>query len=267
MKCSEVEKYLPDFFKGDLEQEIKSKIKVHIEECSACRLEAKSLNMMWEKLDEIPEEMPSAKMDERFDALIEAYQTGIERGRSEVNFVDKLNEWFARLLPRTPSVQFALISAIFVVGIFFGSNFGGVSGEVELLQKNMQQLNMVVASALNQSSPSERFKQVLAFGNQNNITDESLQSLLAILSADPNPSVQLASLDILNKFVDRENIRTQLLEILRTQDSPYIQAPLIELFVTIKEKQAIKIFTELLMNNKTNSLVRTRLNWGIQQLN
>ena len=204
MKCEDIEKLLPDFLKGNLEPDVKKKIKAHLEECSECRLEAKSLNMLWEKLDEMPEEMPSKRMDERFETMMEAYSTGVRRGKAEVSLGAKLNEFISKLFPKTPALQFALVAVIFIAGLVLGNtlNLTGGMPESELTQiRNAQRINQqLILALMNQTSTSERLKSVMQFTDYEKLNEEAINSLITVLNNDPDPSVRLKSIEILNKL-------------------------------------------------------------------
>src|SRR6267378_654145 len=72
MKCEEIAELLPDYLQESLEAEKKNIVERHLESCVECS-EAAGL---WKKLALIPDEQPSAGSRQRFEAMLQAYQTG-----------------------------------------------------------------------------------------------------------------------------------------------------------------------------------------------
>src|SRR5260370_41123274 len=72
MKCEEIAELLPDYLQEGLAAERKSVVERHLENCLECR----EVAGLWRKLALIPDERPSAASRERFEAMLQAYQTG-----------------------------------------------------------------------------------------------------------------------------------------------------------------------------------------------
>jgi predicted anti-sigma-YlaC factor YlaD len=72
MKCEEMGELLPDYFEGGLKAGQDALVEQHIEQCADCREEV----AIWKKLSLLPVEQPSAGSRERFEAMLQAYQTG-----------------------------------------------------------------------------------------------------------------------------------------------------------------------------------------------
>src|ERR1700716_3077131 len=74
MKCEEIAELLPDYLQEGLGAEQKNVVERHLESCAECS----EVAGLWKKLALIPDEEPSAAGRARFDAMLEAYQTGRE---------------------------------------------------------------------------------------------------------------------------------------------------------------------------------------------
>ena len=72
MKCEEIGELLPDYLQGSLKAEQDGLVEQHLVECADCREEV----VIWKKLSLLPVEQPSAESRERFEAMLQAYQTG-----------------------------------------------------------------------------------------------------------------------------------------------------------------------------------------------
>jgi len=72
MKCEEIAELLPDYLQEGLRVEQKKIVERHLESCAECS----EVAGLWKKLALIPDEQPSAAGRERFEAMLQAYQTG-----------------------------------------------------------------------------------------------------------------------------------------------------------------------------------------------
>src|SRR5229473_1318539 len=72
MKCEEIAELLPDYLQEGLLAEQKKIVERHLESCVECS----EVAGLWKKLAQIPDEQPSAEGRERFEAMLQAYQTG-----------------------------------------------------------------------------------------------------------------------------------------------------------------------------------------------
>ncbi|MCP4724983.1 MAG: hypothetical protein GY863_08110 [bacterium] len=272
MKCEDIEKLLPDFLKGDLDPDVKQDVKKHLEDCPECRLEAKSLNMLWEKLEEMPEEMPSARMDDRFNTMMEAYESGVKKGRSQVSLYHRFNEFISMILPKTPALQFALIAVIFFAGLFLGDRTQGGddsirNSELARMREDIRNTNqLVMMSLMNQATTSERIKNIVKFASYERLSEEAINTLITVLNNDPDTNVRLESIEILDKFIDNPFVKDNLLIALQSQENPYVQIALIDMFVLKNEQKAAEIFKSMLFKNDLNFQVKQRLEEGIANI-
>src|SRR5258708_39138355 len=71
MKCEEIAELLPDYLHEGLAAERKSVVERHLESCVECR----EVAGLWKKLALISDEQPSAASRQRFEGMLQAYQT------------------------------------------------------------------------------------------------------------------------------------------------------------------------------------------------
>jgi hypothetical protein len=87
---------------------------------------------------------------------------------------------------------------------------------------------------------------------------EVLDALLETLMHDPNVNVRLACVDALKKFGERQIVRRGALQALQRQDSPLVQAALIDFVVELREKEAVDTLRMLSRDPNINEAVRAR---------
>src|SRR5277367_5954737 len=122
MKCEEIGELLPDYLQGSLKAEQDALVETHIAECADCREDV----AVWKKLSLLPVEKPSADARERFEAMLQAYQTGRNdkaSARAERGTRGSLWSWL-----RSPVGAVAWSAALLMIGIFAGVSGGNYFG-------------------------------------------------------------------------------------------------------------------------------------------
>ena len=266
MRCQNVRDRFPDYLTGEMEEGQKDKVQVHLAECPECRKELESLTEIWTKLGVIQEELPRPQVRSRFYSMLEEYK---ER-ESEVPFKERLGLWVQSLWPKKPAMQFVLSFGLLFVGIIIGSFFKFTplrESETTILRREVQSMRQTLAvSLMEQSSPSERLRGVnLSYGMETP-DQKLLDRLLTTLNTDPNISVRLAAVDALYLFAEMPVVKEGLLNSLSQQTSPMVQASLIDLMVSIREKRAIEALRSLLKMDHVEEDIKSRAELGIQQL-
>src|SRR5580704_11851475 len=162
MKCEEIGELLPDYLQGSLKAEQDNLVEQHLVECADCREEV----VIWKKLSLLPVEKPSAETRERFEAMLQAYQTG--RGDKASVRMERPKRTSVWNWLRSPVGAVAWSAALLVIGVFAGVNAGNYFGnrpghsntsqdEIAAMHTELSNMKqMVVLSMLQQQSASER---------------------------------------------------------------------------------------------------------------
>lgn len=268
MKCNEFEEALPDYLlkSGDAQQH--AAVEKHMAECADCR----ESYALWNKLSRMPEEQPSPVLRARFEAMLNIY----EEGRWEH---DRLKEQRTAAMPsgfshwfRTPALQFGLAAAMLLAGIFVGRGMNTTKStpEAEQIAAMRQELattkQLVVLSMLQQQSASERLQGVSYSMQVNHADPEIVAALLHTLRHDNSVDVRLAALDSLRRYNDDSKVRKGLVDSLQTQQSPMVQASLIDMMVELREKSALPNIRKLEEAPDVNPTVKQRAQQGIAEL-
>jgi hypothetical protein len=86
------------------------------------------------------------------------------------------------------------------------------------------------------------------------------------LNNDPNINVRLAAADALYLFYNSPKVREGIIQSLTRQDSPILQVALVDLLVSVQERQALDSFKKLVAANQLDPKVRQKLEQGIKEL-
>src|SRR5260370_19068428 len=117
MKCEEIAELLPDYLQEGLRVEQKKIVERHLESCADCS----EVAGLWKKLALIPDEQPSAASRERFETMLQAYQTG----RGDEGIKSHAQEsgasiWSVFQWLRSPVVAVAWSIALLAFGTYLG---------------------------------------------------------------------------------------------------------------------------------------------------
>jgi hypothetical protein len=270
MKCKDIREKFLDFLTGEIEEISKAQVQSHISTCASCREELESLSEIWTKLGVLPEEKPSKMLRSRFYDMLQAYKQGIEREKAKPRLGKILGASFSSLWPRRPAWQLVFSLVLLFAGLAAGYflNFNGKrESEMVQLRQDVQNIRQTLAvSLLDQPSPSERLRGVSLSYSLEKPGERILEALLNTLNNDPNINVRLAAADALYLFYKNPAVKEGLIHSLSNQTSPLVQVALIDLMVSMRERQAIDSFKSLLADEKLNPDVKQKAEQGIQQL-
>jgi hypothetical protein len=261
---------LSAYINGEVDDETRTRIQAHLAECSGCREEYESMNLLWTELAELPGGQPGESLRQRFYAMLNSYPRNEPEHPSRRSHAPK--NWLEIFMPRHPALQFGFLSVALVIGILLGRM--GQSSQSPDHEKEMVQLHeeirdmnrLLTVSLLQQQSASERLRGVSMSYQTVQQDPEITDALLHTLKYDPNVNVRLAALDAIARSADQEKLRRELLQILPEQSSPLLQIAMVDLMVQAHEKQSLGIFKQMIQNPSINSSVKKKLQQGIQQL-
>jgi hypothetical protein len=169
-------------------------------------------------------------------------------------------------------------AAMLVIGIgigwFAADRTGGTrptpndsTAQIAAMRSEMHDLReMVSLSLMQQQSASERLKGVTWTGQLDRPSGEVVSALLDALMHDPNVNVRLATIDALERFASREEVRRGTIQAVSQQPSPLVQIALIDFMVKTNERESVPALRRLAMDPQVNDAVRARAAWGVQQL-
>jgi len=193
MKCEEIGELLPDYLQGSLKAEQDDFVERHIAECGDCREEV----AVWKKLSLLPVEQPSKGSRERFEAMLQAYQTGrSDRAASGVEREKRGSVWSWL---RSPLGAVVWSAALLVVGVFSGNYFGSGpvhtntdQNEIKAMHTELANMKqMVVLSMLQQQSAGERLQAVSYSRREDQLDPQVMSALVHTLRYDGSVDVRL----------------------------------------------------------------------------
>jgi hypothetical protein len=269
MKCQDVRNRMPDLLQSGLNESEAVRFHEHLHSCPDCWQEWQEMHETWTRLGILAEEQPSPELRRNFYRQLEASR----REMAEADRSPWKHKW-RRFLPDwrslSPAMTLAAAALIVVVGFgtgFFFGNSRGDSGKFDRLSQEVDRLqHQVSLSLLNQPSASARLQGLSMTSQLQDPDPELVKTLLDILDNDPSVNVRLSAVDALYLFADRKEVRAALAASLSAQTSPLVQIALIDLMVSLKEKNAAAALKKLLNDNHIVPEVRQKAESGISQI-
>jgi hypothetical protein len=267
MICKEAQDRFSEYVSGRMEPVEKKGLEDHLSECEICRLQLEQMEIVWNTLGDLPEREPSPALRSRFYAMLEREK---RREADKAGAVERIERWIVSLWPRRPVFQLACTAGLFILGVFLGSRLQtGVhrNGEMATLRQEITEMRqMVSVSLMNQSSSSERLLGIQYSTQIHSPTEPLLETLLSALNSDSNVNVRLAAVDALYAFSDRPGIREALIASLSRQTSPLVQIALIDLLVEIRERRSLEALRNLILDQDVDRAVKEHAEKRIKEL-
>ncbi|HTP12111.1 MAG TPA: zf-HC2 domain-containing protein [Bacteroidota bacterium] len=271
-----VTELLPDFLQGSFDEADRSAIQTHLQSCPDCRQEYESLSSLWNTVGTLPELKPGPHMRERFNAMLAAYEQGLQHGLSRPSVLSVVDSVLAKVWPRRPAFQVGIAFLMLVIGGIAGTKMipptvpgteASPGPQIAQLEGEVQTIKgMLAVSLMQQQSASERLKGVSMSSRIAEKDPRVTQSLLDALRFDPSVNVRLAALDALAGEMDESNVRKTLVSTLPSQSSPLVQLAMVELVVESHDRGALEVLNKMKNDPKVNDVVRKKVQQGIQLL-
>jgi len=267
MNCDQVQSLLPDYWQDSLDRESSAGIQEHLAVCESCRLDAE----MWTRLEAFPGETPSAALSVRLREMLAAYRVGKDHAeQDQFRKRRSLADWLRSYWPSQPAAQFAITAAALVLGVFFGYGLAGGAGRsreiADLRQELRSTRELVAVSLLRQESASDRLRGVNYSYRITHPDQAVVGALLQALEYDPAVDVRLSALDALRRFSVREDVRRGFLAAAEKDDSPMVQAAVIDTLVDLRDPSTLPVLQQLAKSAEVNPIVRQRIERARQVL-
>ena len=248
MKSEHIKNILPDLLEGILDKETGQEVKDHLQECEECRHELEQYRVLEDLFEKEEEIAPSARLKERFSAMLEEERS---RTRSEESHFA-----FRRILQMVAAVAALFLS--FQAGrLLEHDNSEVIAADVEKEVETEKRIAML--SLMTDESASKRIQGVSYFEEAKELDEDILKVLINKMLYDENTNVRLAAVKALGSFGNSEEVKKNLITALKTEKDPVIQIALIQNLVKIKEKEAVEPMKKLLQNEETQPFVKEQI--------
>jgi hypothetical protein len=269
MMCSHAKELMAAYWQGgECDSAEQSALQSHLEICAECGAEMATLGGLWERLADIPTPEPSQALNARWQSTLASL---MDLNKDSSRPVSRI--WsFANFWPNNPVWQGAIALACLVIGLLAGTSLPRRNQEIAKLHEEIASTReMVALSLLQQQSATERLRGVDYTGRMQTMEPEVVSALTEAVAHDPSVNVRLAALDALSnialgKASGSPGVLQSLAQSLPRQDSPMVQAALIDYLVEARDHRALGALRQLAAQPDLNPAVLERTHFALQQL-
>lgn len=260
MKSTDIKSLLSKYFEGNTSLEEEEILKIYFSGENIAE-EFQSYKGHFQFFDALEEKMTIGILND--DELISKVLKDQHKTEKPIVPIDK------KSASPLPWLRYAAGMALLVLGFTAGYlvkdvNAPATAEEVDTNQNTHSQV--VLAGLNNQSSASERILAINESLEMQDISQEIAQALIKTMNFDDNINVRLAAIEALSRYTNRDDVRTSLIQSLEIQENPIIQIALIDLLVKMDEKKAINEIQRLMIDEKTQDVVKQRAEVGVSLL-
>jgi HEAT repeats len=263
MMCGHAKELIAASWTGEIDAAAESKLKQHLSGCAECSAEMTQLTAMWERLADLPAPEPSHALNVRWESTLESLISARRQ-----------NQWrfsLSALWPQRPVWQVSVAVACLAIGLAVGSLMrlpgGGDHSEIATLREEVANTKQMVAlSLLQQQSATERLRGVDYSQRMPAMEPDVVSALVTAVNSDSNVNVRLAAIDALSKVSADPGVRKSLTQSLGGQQSPLVQAALIDYVVDAHDGKAVNALKQFAEKPDLNPLVRQRADMAMRQL-
>lgn len=245
-----------DHIDGKITGELAKYVELHIEKDPDAKTE----------YDELKEVMYLMSQEKELEIPAEGKDFFLNMTKEEINK--------ASTSSKTREFNFSLVLKIaavisFVVAGYIGGTWIDKKSKTEFqaLQSELKKTKeLVLLSMMKQESASERLKGILTSAEFEQVDEDIIDALIIAMNSDGNVNVRIAAAEALAKFSDYEKVKTALIASLNNQKYPAVQIKLIDILVTMGDKNALKPMRKFTEKEDIIKSVKDEAHMGIFKL-
>ena len=245
---------------GELDEAHASWLRMHLTGCAACSEEMASLGNMWQRLGDLPVPEPSPALRQRWEQTLQALT--IPQYAQARPMPAARPTWWRNFWPANPAWQMAIAAMCLAVGLGAGLSMHRGDSERDEVARLRDEVSstkeMVALSLLQQQSAAERLRGVDYSTRMPSMEPQVVSALVHAVNLDANVNVRLAAIDALGKVTDNTRVLESFQEALPREDSPMVQAALIDYLVQAHDRNAVTTIQNLVAKPDVNPTVQER---------
>jgi HEAT repeats len=265
--CEHARELMVGAWMRDLSEMSAAELHQHLAGCAECAAEMEALGAMWEKLGDLPAPEPSLALRVRWEQTLGSLSAPAPR---QTYRPAPLRAWWQSIWPANPAWQMAIAGLCLMIGLGAGVYLQHDSVERDEVAKLREEVastkEMVAISLLQQQSATERLRGVDYSTRMASMEPLVVTALIQAVNRDSNVNVRLAAIDALGKVANESQVRQSMQEALPQQDSPMVQAALIDYLVQAHDRNAVGAIRDLVARQDLNPTVRDRATYAVRQL-
>jgi hypothetical protein len=261
LSCEKAGELMAGAWMSELDEVSAAALQHHLDACGECAADMVALSRMWEKMGCLPASEPGPVLKARWERTLDSL---MNEGRSW------RIPWWQSVWPANPAWQMAIATLCLVAGLAAGALLERGRGERDEVARLREEVastkEMVVLSLLQQQSAVERLRGVDYSSRMPSMEPQVIKALVQAVNGDSNVNVRLAAIDALGRSASDTRVRDSMQDALTRQESPMVQAALIDYLVDARDRNALGAMRELIGRADLNPTVRERAAYAVRQL-
>ena len=258
MESNQIKALVSKYNEGLTDPSEVSQLEKLIEEGRVALSELHPLAQLDDRILKMSEATPSLNLDDKFYAALASEK----KAHKKTFFLNwkELVRW---------NSQTAFAFSLLIVGLIVGYSITYLQphSEISELKKELTDMKeLMMLTLLQKESATERLKAVNLTQDFDHVSKKITNALIETLNHDPSVNVRLATLEALKIYAKNPEIRVQLVQSIRTQDSPLVQVALAELMVELKEKSSVNELRKIVEEQSTPNEVKEKIRESIEVL-
>ncbi|WP_299430560.1 HEAT repeat domain-containing protein [uncultured Maribacter sp.] len=248
---------LPEYIDGQLSDNKKKEVELHLKECEECIEELEGLKNLFTSFKEEEEVSPSDTLRTNFFEEIELEKITDSKivNLNKSSFKEKPS-WTNNFLKIAASI-------VLLVSVYFL----GKQQQNQVLGQEITQLTsetnsfkqMAMLSLMGNKSASKRIQGVNFIEEFAEPDEAIVNALVDRMLTDENINVRRTAVEVLSEFISSETVKTSFIKALKSEEDPAIQITIIQVLGKIQEKKAAGAMKYLLEQENTQPYVKEEL--------
>jgi len=263
MNKDKVEEIVLEYLNGNFDENRKKELVDILIQNGYTKDELNDLSQLYNHMDDIHVPAPDERMTENFYEMLEAQKEKIYK-RS--HFLENIIVFFKQRYVIRISYSFGLLFVGWAIGFWF-SPVSTNENQLNYMASEIQEMkSMITYSMLSQPSATERMKLINSINQEDKTDEKIISALINTLSHDENINVRIVTVEALAILGENARVREGLIHSLALQKSPLIQMAIVDILVSLNDKNAVGHFKSLLEKKDLNDTVRSRVEKGLKIL-
>lgn len=272
MNCTQTRERLSELLDPRNATPSTAAVRSHVAACPDCARELAELRSTLTALDNLPADRPSPRLREGFYAMLEEEKhlaASLERTPAR----PRRRPGFRWTWLLSPLAGCALVAAGFYAGLRSAPTpapagpDAATQQQIADLQRKVDSMGQLVGySPLQQQPAGQRLKGVLAAQELTSPNEQVITQLISALALDPSTNVRLTALEALYPHADKDVVRAGVLASLTREQNPLVQVSMIDFLVAARDREAVSTFEQLSKQENVDRSVRDAARRAIAQL-
>lgn len=258
MNCQSCRERMAELADARLGEREAAQMRAHLEGCPECARELETIRTTLAALDSVPHDAPSHRLRA---SLMGAIETEKLTEREGARWASRLRDAAPARAP-APRAWLALLlqslaaCALVAVGFALGERSASQRQLAQLRARVDTVGQLVEQSVLEKRATGDRLETVMTAAETRRPDERLINGLINTMAFDSSVNVRLNALNALYMHADQEVVRAAVLACLSREPNPLVQVSMIDFLVAAKAREAAPELRKLAADDRADADVR-----------